>query len=74
MKTTTGEEVATWHVYDGQGNLRAQALLPDAFKVTQIGREVLVGIWSDSSGVEYVRAYRWNSRATLSAGGSSVGN
>jgi hypothetical protein len=48
---------STWHIFDHRGLLTATAALPTTFTVTHLDRDMVVGVWRDSLGVEFVRAY-----------------
>lgn len=47
-----------WHVFDGQGTLRARALLPPRFRPTEITDSRVLGVWKDELGVESIRVFR----------------
>jgi hypothetical protein len=49
---------ARWHIVDGEGVWRADALLPGRLRVTRITADAVVGIHRDDLGVESVRVYR----------------
>ena len=52
-----GEE-ATWDIFDPDRRFAGQVRTPDSLHVLHISRDAVYGVWWDSVGVEYVRAYR----------------
>jgi hypothetical protein len=50
-------EFTEWLVFQPDGRLRGSVGLPRGLRVTDIGLDYVVGIWSDSLGVEHVRVH-----------------
>lgn len=48
------EDGVPWHVYGADGTLLGALTLPDGFKITDAGRDYLLGIRTDDLGVESV--------------------
>lgn len=47
----------TWSVFDPEGRLLGQVETPAGFDVHQIGRDFLVGVWTDELDVPFVQTY-----------------
>lgn len=54
---TAGSRPARWHIHDMKGRAFATIELPAAFRATQLGQDFIVGVATDSLGVERVRVY-----------------
>jgi hypothetical protein len=52
-----GRESAPWSVLDREGHPIAEAHMPPGFRPLDIGASVVIGVWSDSLGVEHVRVH-----------------
>ena len=46
-----------WTVFDPDGRMLGDVLLPPSFRVTQIGEDYVLGVWRDELEVEHVRMY-----------------
>ncbi|HEX2077028.1 MAG TPA: hypothetical protein VHG08_04940 [Longimicrobium sp.] len=53
-----GAVPAEWDVFDGEGRMLGTVRTPAGFRVTHVGADFVLGVWSDEDGVEYVRMYR----------------
>jgi hypothetical protein len=47
----------TWDVFDPEGRWVTTLILPDSFRVHDIGEDYILGVWQDDLDVEYVRMY-----------------
>jgi hypothetical protein len=52
-----GSAAITWAVFQQSGRLLGTISLPGSFRVTDVGREHVTGVWSDELDVEHVRSY-----------------
>lgn len=50
----------SWHVFDPDGRLVGELSMPADLRVTQIGRDFVLGTWSDDMDVEHVRLFSLN--------------
>jgi hypothetical protein len=48
---------AEWDVFDAQGQMLGTVRMPPGFRAMQIGADLVLGVWTDDDGVEYVRTY-----------------
>jgi hypothetical protein len=51
-------EPQRWAVFDPEGRFLGHVQTPDADRITQIGSDFVLGLWSDEMDVEHVRMYR----------------
>lgn len=51
-----------WHVFDAEGLYLGRVSVPAALRVDAIADTALVGVWTDTDGIESVRTYRILSR------------
>jgi hypothetical protein len=47
-----------WTVFDSAGALIGDVTLPPNLRVTQIGNDWVLGIWTDADDVQHVRTHR----------------
>lgn len=47
-----------WHVFDAEGLYLGRVRVPAALRVDAIADTALVGVWTDTDGIESVRTYR----------------
>jgi len=52
-----GEELNTWDIYNSTGHLVGWAEAPARLRVTEIGKDYIMGVWKDELDLEYVRLY-----------------
>jgi len=52
-----GEEVRNTTVFDPDGRMVGRVVLPSRFRVEEIGRDYVLGVWVDDLGVNYLRVY-----------------
>lgn len=55
--TVGGDEPARWTVFDADGRLLGTVQAPAGFRVTEIGEDYVLGVWSDDLDVQHVRLY-----------------
>ena len=55
-------ELQLWTVFDSTGALIGDVSTPPALKIFQIGRDFILGLWSDEDGVEHVRVHQIRKR------------
>lgn len=55
---STAQESETWDVFDTDGRLRGQVVLPVGFRVTEITSDLVVGVHTDAMGLHRVLLYR----------------
>jgi len=51
--------VSRWTVLGKDGAAVANVVLPDRFRLVEVGVDYLLGSWRDEDDVEHVRAYRF---------------
>jgi len=51
-----------WSVVGSGGAVEAVVMLPDRFRLAEVGRDYLLGSWRDEDDVDHVRAYRFAER------------
>jgi hypothetical protein len=56
-------------IFDPEGRMVGSVVLPDGFRVEQIGMDYVLGRWADDLGVEYVRLYPLTRPAAEAANG-----
>lgn len=54
-----GDEVRHTTIFDPEGRMVGSVVLPDAFRVAEIGKDYILGRYADDMGVEYLRLYRF---------------
>ncbi|HUH13055.1 MAG TPA: hypothetical protein VMK65_08090, partial [Longimicrobiales bacterium] len=64
-----GDERSLWTVFDGEGRMLGQVELPEGLSVHAIGRDWVLGLWSDELDVEHVRLHRLEKAPEGVAGG-----
>ena len=47
-----------WDIFDGEGRLTGALTTPDGFRITYIGTRSVLGVHTDSLGIQTVRMYR----------------
>lgn len=52
-----GDTAREWRIFDRDGQLEGVSSTPAGLRVTQIGDDFILGIWSDDMGVEHVRLF-----------------
>jgi hypothetical protein len=52
-----GEEGERWTVYDVEGRMLGTLSAPEQFRITDIGPDYVLGIWTDDIDVEHVQLY-----------------
>lgn len=51
------DDVERWQVYSPEGAAVATVEFPERFRVHEIGRDHVAGVWTDETGTEYARLY-----------------
>ena len=54
----TADDPGKASVFDPDGRLLGSVALPGNFRITEIGRDYVLGVWKDESDLEHVRKYR----------------
>jgi hypothetical protein len=54
---TVLDEPVRWSIFDATGRWLGELTIPEKGRVTEVGEDHLLGIWSDSLGVQTVRRY-----------------
>jgi len=52
-----GDHVPVWSVFDEGGRLLGEVIVPTQFRITEIGKDYVLGWWSDESDVPHVMSY-----------------
>jgi WD40 repeat protein len=52
-----GTPADAWMVFSGAGRFLGDVNLPRGFKILDITTDLIVGVWKDDEGVEYIRVY-----------------
>jgi hypothetical protein len=47
-----------WSVFDPEGKLLGDVITPTGLEISQIGRDWMLGMWTDTLGVQHVRLHR----------------
>lgn len=53
-----GQTASRWIVFDAMHQAVAEARLPNDFRLIEVGRDYVLGVWSDEDNVKHVRMYR----------------
>lgn len=54
----TGRQPVRWTVLSAEGRLLAEVTVPERFRIWEVGRDYLLGVWRDENDVERVQMYR----------------
>jgi len=52
-----GDTARRTTIFDAEGRMIGSVVLPDGFRVEEIGQDYVLGRWTDDLGVEYLRLY-----------------
>jgi hypothetical protein len=53
-------EVQRYRVFDTEGHLLAALDIPERLRITDIGTDYILGVWTDGKGVEFIHLYALN--------------
>lgn len=54
----TGRQPVRWTVLSAEGDWLAEVTVPDRFRIWEVGRDYLLGVWRDDDDVERIHMYR----------------
>jgi hypothetical protein len=54
----TGKQPVRWTVLSAEGQWLAEVTVPERFRIWEVGRDYLLGVWRDEDDVERIHLYR----------------